>query len=179
LRTHFYFETNLAGLAMAFTNYIDDGAIFYLNGNEIQRVRMPAVPQGKGYTDFATDCPHPSDCDAVTNAPDVFRISGDLLTSNVLPGEDNLLAVEVHQRNPNGADIVFGSAVGFVRALVSETRLRVQLSGNVATISWDGSGFILQQASALPGGWDDVIGPVKSSPYSVTNPATTTFYRLR
>ncbi len=178
-RTHFTFDTNLAGLSLVFTNYIDDGAIFYLNGQEIQRVRMPAAPQTVVYTDSATGCPHPVDCDAVTNAPDIFRISGDLLT-NLVAGGDNVLAAEVHQAVPSGSDIVFGSAVGFVRALVSETELRVQLSGNIATISWDGSGFTLQQAhaSAGPASWSDVA-PAATSPYSITNPPATTFYRLR
>ena len=178
-RTHFTFDTNLAGLSLVFTNYIDDGAIFYLNGHEVQRVRLPAAPQPVLYTDSATSCPHPVDCDAVTNAPDIFRISGDLLT-NLVAGGDNVLAAEVHQAVPSGSDIVFGSAVGFVRALVNETELRVHLSGNVATISWDGSGFTLQQTHALagPASWSDVA-PAATSPYSTTNPPATTFYRLR
>ncbi len=179
-RTHFNFDTNLAGFSLVFTNYIDDGAVFYLNGTEIQRVRMAPAPTPVVYTDFATDCPHPVDCDAVTNAPDIFRISGDLLT-NLIAGVENILAVEVHQRAASGSDIVFGSSLGLVRALASETDLDINLSGNIATISWDGLGFTLQQASTVMGTnvWSDVAGLVKTSPYSVTNPPATTFYRLR
>jgi ABC-type sugar transport system substrate-binding protein len=121
------------------------------------------------------------DCDAVTNAPDIFRLSGDLLT-NLLAHADNLLAAEVHQANPDGSDVVFGCSVGLVRALVSETKLRVGRSGSVATISWDGTGFTLEQATNNLGtfnSWVDVSGPIKTSPYLVTNPPVTTFYRLR
>ena len=71
--------------------------------------------------------------------------------------------------------------MGLVRALVSETPLRVNLSNNVATVLWDGAGFTLQQANLLAGtnAWSDVAGPVKTSPYSMTNPPANTFYRLR
>ena len=178
-RTHFSFDTNLAGLSLIFTNYIDDGAIFYLNGTEIQRVRMPAAPQLISYSDATADCP-PVNCEAVNSAPDIFRISTVLLT-NLLMGADNVLAAEVHQNPADRSDIVFGSAVGLVRALVFETKLSISLSGNVATIAWPGSGFTLQQAQLVGGSnsWSDVAGPIKTSPYSVTNPPASTFYRLR
>ena len=179
-RTHFTFDTNLAGLALVFTNYIDDGAVFYLNGTEIQRVRMPAAPQPIFYTDLATDCASTNNCDVIMSAPDIFRITGNALT-NLIAGADNVLAAEVHQHSTTSSDIVFGSTVGLVRALVTETPLRVDFSNNVATVSWDGAGFTLQQASLLAGTntWSDVAGPVKTSPYSITNAPANTFYRLR
>ena len=177
-RTHFIFDTNVAGLTLVFTNYIDDGAILYLNGTEIQRVRMSPAPAVVHYADMNAGCP-PVNCDAVTNAPDVFRISGALLT-NLLAGTDNVLAAEVHQQAADRSDVVFGSAVGLVRALVSETGLRINRSGNVMTIAWDGAGFTLQRANSLAGSsWGDLPGPVKAGPYSVTNPPASTFYRLR
>ena len=71
--------------------------------------------------------------------------------------------------------------MALVRALVSETKLRVGRSNNVTTISWDGSGFTLQRANSLAATnfWSDLPGPIKSSPYSVTNPPASAFYRLR
>src|SRR5207302_8275820 len=100
---------------------------------------------------------------------------------NLVVDADNVLAVEVHQRNPSGSDIVFGSAVGIVRALASETKLHIDRSNEVATVSWDGLNFTLQQSGDLTStnSWNDVAGPVKTSPYSVTNPPGTKFYRLR
>ncbi len=177
-RTHFICNTNPAGLALIFTNYIDDGAMLYLNGTELQRVRMPPSPQPVTYVDLAVGCP-PVNCDAVASAPDVFRISGDLMT-NLVVGGDNVLAAEVHQRSAGSSDIVFGSVVGLVPLLISETTLRITRSGLVTTVAWDGSGFTLQQASSLDSKvWTDVPGPLKTSPYSVTNSAAETFYRLR
>jgi hypothetical protein len=179
-RSHFTFNTNLLGLVLTSTNYIDDGAVFYLNGAEIQRVRMPAAPQAITYNDFATGCPHPVDCDAVTNAPDIFRLSGDVLT-NLIAGADNVFAAEVHQQNPNGGDVVFGSSLGFVRALASETTLRIGASTNGANVSWDTKGLTLQQTTGLGGTntWMDVPGPVQNSPYVVSNLTSSVFYRLR
>src|SRR5208282_1028556 len=43
-RTHFNYTNKLSGAALLFTDYIDDGAVFYLNGAELYRLRMPAAP---------------------------------------------------------------------------------------------------------------------------------------
>ena len=164
---------------MLFTNYIDDGAVFYLNGAEIQRVRMPAAPQPITNTTLANGCPV-NNCEATLDVPDVFRLSGDALT-NVLVAGDNVLAAEVHQLTTNDTDVVFGSTVALVRALVTETKLRVSRATNVVCISWNGDFFTLQRATVLGGSnaWSDVSGPVKTSPYCTTNPPTTTYFRLR
>jgi hypothetical protein len=70
--------------------------------------------------------------------------------------------------------------MGLVRALVTETKLQIALSGTTSTISWDGPGFTLQRATGLGGTntWTDVPGPIKS-PYTLTNSLSNTFYRLR
>jgi len=44
-RTTFEFNGSKAGVSLTFSNYIDDGAVFYLNGTELRRLRMPAAPQ--------------------------------------------------------------------------------------------------------------------------------------
>jgi hypothetical protein len=179
----YYFRTRLnvpeifPGMALVFTNYIDDGAIFYLNGQEIRRVRMPSGPVG--YTTLASSCPINS-CEATEDVPDVFRLGGEALANLLMPGE-NVLAVEVHQHGTSSSDIVFGSAIGWVRALAGETKLRVAQSNDVVCVSWDGEYLTLQQAT-LPGGtsaWSDVPGPVRTSPYCVTNAVGSRFFRLR
>ncbi|HVV70436.1 MAG TPA: phosphodiester glycosidase family protein, partial [Verrucomicrobiae bacterium] len=43
-RTHFSFTNSLQGVSLLFTDYIDDGAVFYLNGTEIYRLRMDNPP---------------------------------------------------------------------------------------------------------------------------------------
>ena len=93
----------------------------------------------------------------------------------------NVLAVEVHQQATNAPNMVFGSEVGLVRVLASETALRLSRSEDLLTMSWDGKGFTLQETRSLgcSNCWTDVPGHIMVSPYSVTNLATTTFYRLR
>ena len=100
-RTHFNFSGNPATVSLLFSNYIDDGAVFYLNGVEIQRVGMPVggvtynTPASRGVGD--------------ATSADIFFVSGNLLT-NLVVG-DNVLAVEVHQITATSSDIVFGSAL--------------------------------------------------------------------
>jgi hypothetical protein len=177
-RTHFTNSGSLAGYALLFTSFIDDGAIFYLNGTEIQRVRMPMSPATVTYATEASACASNS-CDATVETPDLFRISGDLLT-NVVVG-DNVLSAEVHQFGTNDSDVVFGSAVSLVRALASETKLRIARSTNTVCLSWETQFLTLQRSATVTASntWEDVPGPVRTSPYCITNPAATTFYRLR
>jgi hypothetical protein len=176
-RTTFFFTNNPAGGALLFSNYVDDGAVFYLNGKEMSRVRMAAAPQPVTYTALATGSPPGTNGDAT--GPDLFQVSGDLMT-NLVVGT-NVLAAEVHQATAESTDIVFGSAVFFLPALVTETRLSGQRSNNVAWISWEGRGFTLQSTSGLGGTntWSDVPGSAQTSPYVVTNPPAAIFYRLR
>ncbi len=88
-------------VSLTFSNLIDDGAIFYLNGVEIQRVGVDAT--NVTYSSFANRTVG----DATTF--DLFSVSGPLLT-NLVAG-DNVVAVEVHQVNAGSSDIVFGAAV--------------------------------------------------------------------
>ncbi|EEF59446.1 conserved repeat domain protein [Pedosphaera parvula Ellin514] len=104
-RKHFTFPVEVTNVYVAVSAYIDDGAVFYLNGQEIQRVRMPASPAPITYTNLATATPPGGDA----TAADTFVISGASLT-NLIKG-DNVLSVEVHQNVTNSDDIVFGASV--------------------------------------------------------------------
>ena len=101
-RTQFTFPTNPANLFLTFSNKVDDGAVFYLNGVEIQRVRMPTT--SITYSTFATTTPSGGDATAF----DVFTIPA----TNVIEGT-NVLAVEVHQNSSTSSDVVFGSALSY------------------------------------------------------------------
>jgi hypothetical protein len=100
-RTHFTYSGTTTALSLMFSNLIDDGAVFYLNGVEVQRLGMPTGPIT--YTNFSSR--------SVTDATndDVFTLRGAPLASLVVG--DNVLAVEVHQVNAGSSDIVFGSAL--------------------------------------------------------------------
>jgi hypothetical protein len=74
---------------------IDDGAVIYVNGNEVFRLRMPAGPiTGNTFAQGVVG-------DAMLEGP--FYISRD----HFVPGE-NVIAVEVHQINVASSDIVLG-----------------------------------------------------------------------
>src|SRR6185503_8786660 len=103
----FYFRTALpldepSAFSGLFVNgYIDDGAVFYLNGREAGRVRIPAeLPvDGVAYNDFGTGVTQEGAASTVV-----------LPLTNVVAGA-NTLAVEVHQNTGTSSDVVFGMSL--------------------------------------------------------------------
>lgn len=89
---------SLAGYTLTARVHVDDGAVFYLNGREFHRLRMPVTDPIVNDT-YATA--QPPGGDATT--PELVPVPVSLLQ----PGT-NLLAVEVHQTGPTSSDIVFG-----------------------------------------------------------------------
>jgi hypothetical protein len=100
-RTTYYFRTRFnhsgspAGASLKILTVLDDGAVFYLNGQEIFRQGMPGGLVN--YPTFAT----PGVGDATLTGP--FIVPG-----SALLGGDNVLAVEVHQSSAASSDVVFG-----------------------------------------------------------------------
>ena len=101
-RTHFSFPTNSANVSLTFSNIIDDGAVYYLNGVEIARLFMTNDTSAVSYATLAAS--HEA------TAFDVFTVSGPRVETNLING-DNVLAVEVHQTTAGSSDIVFGLAL--------------------------------------------------------------------
>ncbi len=105
----YYFRTTFVASNTAeinllvFSNLVDDGAVFYLNGVEIQRLYLPAGTIS--YTNLASS--HEA------SSYDVFNLDGDALT-NLMEGT-NVLAAEVHQTSATSSDVVFGTALTEVR----------------------------------------------------------------
>ena len=101
-RTHFSWN-GLPSTAQFFgTNYIDDGAVVYLNGVEILRFNMPAGP-----TSFSTLAP------VVMVEPSIvrFHVYLEALTNgaaNPLVVGDNVIAVEVANNSITSSDTVWG-----------------------------------------------------------------------
>jgi hypothetical protein len=183
-RSHFNFTGDPQGVSLTLFNHIDDGAVFYLNGLEICRLRMPPPPTAITYTTYATGTAcsnynyYPYAGDACTNCPDLITVPASLVTD--LRQGDNVLAVEVHNNSLNGNDLVFGTALFYSRPYPEPLELRALRSGDVVMLHWNGSGLTLQETAELRSTsiWTDVPGPVTASPYLVTN-GTTRFYRLR
>jgi hypothetical protein len=94
-RTRFRFEGDPAGVGLALTTVIDDGAIVYLNGVEILRLGMPDGPVTPAT--FAAR----NTSDAAIEGP--FTVPAVTLRSG-----DNVLAVEVHQVGASSSDVTFG-----------------------------------------------------------------------
>lgn len=97
-RTHFTWSYQTAGLAFVVTNYLSDGAVYYLNGVEARRVRLPTGVVNYNSAASGTNSP--------VGAPDVFGISGGPLQVG-----DNVLEVETHQAPGSGDDMVFGCSL--------------------------------------------------------------------
>jgi hypothetical protein len=157
-RTHFQFTGNSSGLSLTFSNYVDDGAVFYLNGAEIRRLRIPAAPAIITNLTPASGTP-PCGTGGDATCPDVFTISGTLLT-NLVQG-DNVLAVEVHNAGAiSVADIVFGCALVLSRETTVLPKLNIFSEDNLATLYWNGQGFSLQQLGDLSSSntWTNVTG---------------------
>jgi len=110
-RTRFNWTNSLANVSLVATNYIDDGAVWYLNGSEVGRVRVAA---GQTYTTLAANQP-------TEGQAEVMNFSTASLKSGT-----NLMEVEVHQTTCCGAgtssDDVFGmslSAVTYTTNIIS------------------------------------------------------------
>jgi hypothetical protein len=175
-RTHFNFSGG-APSGLMFSNYIDDGAVFYLNGAEVRRLRVPAAPSV--ITNFTpasgSPCAGTAQAgDAATFCPDVFVVSGTLLT-NLVQG-DNVVAVEVHNV-PTANDLVFGSALIQLSPTPVVPQLHLLRESNLSTLYWMVDGFTLQQSPDLTN-WADIPGPAGQSPVTLTNSGSA-FYRLR
>lgn len=177
LRTHFNYTNGLNGVSLEFTDYLDDGAVFYLNGKEIQRVRMLAAPAAILNATLASGyaCSNSVDYgDAV--CPDIWSIAGDVATNLVIG--DNVLAVEVHNYNTASPDITFGAQLNALVSLAVPPQLTIQQANGNVTVSWTRGGFTLQQASSPAGPWQNVPGPVVSTPYITPTTGTPQYYRL-
>jgi hypothetical protein len=142
-RTHFQWTNETANVAFVVTNYLSDGAIYYVNGNEVRRIRMPDGLVSYGTAASATNSP--------AGHPDVFGIDG----STFVPAAagDNIFEVETHQAPASSADMVFGlsfTASTHYPVLVVSTNLPANqtiLAGQPVTFTSDviGSGPLTYQ----------------------------------
>jgi len=175
-RTHFAFTNSVVGASLLLDAYVDDGAVFYLNGVEIYRLRMAAAPTSINNSTVATGYPCEGD---PTCGPDSVLLTGNAISS--LVQGDNVLAVEVHNLDPQSPDVVFGLALNATVKLSDTTPpvLSIVPQGKTSIISWTGSGFTLMQADAITGTWSTVSDTNVTSPFTVTNSATARFYRLQ
>jgi len=138
--TDFNWTNDTAGVAFVVTNYLSDGAVYYLNGTEIRSIRMPSG--SVSYATVATGTNSP------VGQPNVFGIAGGILLSG-----NNVLQVETHQAPSSSADMVFGlslTAASQYPVLIVSSNLpasQTVLAGQPVTFSSDiiGSGTLAYQ----------------------------------
>jgi hypothetical protein len=115
-RTHFTFTNGGARVTLLSTNYVDDGAAFYLNGQEMTRVRIAA-----GTISYSTLAQLGTE-----GVADVLTLPA----TNLVVG-DNVLAVEVHQNTAGSSDIVFGMTLDATITVTNQPVLiSAQMLGN-------------------------------------------------
>lgn len=105
-QTQFEFNGDLAepGLQLQYAHLIDDGAVFYLNGAEIDRFNMPEGPIDSSV--FAED--------RINNASPIGPMT---LPVDRLRVGTNVLSVEVHQERATDSDIFFDATLSLVETL--------------------------------------------------------------
>ncbi len=98
LRTHFTWTSDQNGAGLLVSNYLSAGAVFYLNGTEVYRVRMPEGPIT--HTTPATGGPAQPGTVELFDLPTVALVVG-----------DNLLEVEIHPAAGPAGALVFGASL--------------------------------------------------------------------
>jgi hypothetical protein len=170
-RTRFTAPAAPAGSSLAVEAYIDDGAVFHLNGRELHRVRMAAAPTVILRATLATGTPCSS---GNADCSDTFTVPVD----GLLRSGENVLAVEVHNSSSRSPDITFGARVVLETPALPPPQLGISRDGGAPVLSWTGTTYRLQQADAPGGPWSDVPGPVTASPYRTTGNTAVRYFRL-
>ena len=167
-RKHFTLPGATNDVILTLRDVLEDGAVYYLNGREVFRNRMPA-----GAVNFAT---------LATGAPDPTPITGPftLAATNLVSG-DNVLAVEVHQSAANSTDLELAVELLATISSFSAPAPRldfVRHANGTMTLSWNAPGFCLQETSVLTGPttvWS-ASTVISGAPFTPTGPSK--FYRL-
>ncbi|HTI68409.1 MAG TPA: phosphodiester glycosidase family protein [Candidatus Limnocylindria bacterium] len=160
-RTQFNLPTVSSGTSLVLVGYIDDGAVVYLNGAEISRLRMDDAPAPISNQTLAVTFP----CDGNATCLDGFDLP--LGVGSHLRAGGNVLAVEVHNYNSASADITFGVQATVTDRIAQPPLLALSVANGAGTLDWSAGGYVLQQAPTLQGPWTNVAGPVVAGPYPI------------
>ena len=115
-----------AGLQLDY--YIDDGAVFYLNGVEIHRDDMPG-----GAISYNTPA---------NSGPDAVLRTVNLPAAQLVTGT-NVLAVEVHQSTSTSSDLIFGLSASAEVPWAEDDQEFIELHNRSTTDTVDLSGWTL------------------------------------
>jgi hypothetical protein len=167
-RTHFNYSGSLANAFLHLNGKVDDGAILYLNGTEIDRLRVAAgtiahsAYSGSGTTVGDTD------------PQDTF----DWISPPALVVGDNVLAVVLKQGNNTSSDLTMGLALSTIDS-TPRTVLTITYASGHPTISWTPAGGTLQFKHNLTDAtWTDISAA--TTPYTdLASPGDHRFYQVK
>ena len=126
LRKRFVYGGSLQSLVMTVDQVLDDGAVYYLNGQELGRSGMASAVSGFSATANRT-------VSDATEELNVFPVNASLLVAGT-----NTLAVEVHQTGPSSSDVVFGMRLNVAAPVQSQSGIVI----NEVLPGAAGEGFI-------------------------------------
>ena len=164
-RTRFNLGVNPATIAVLQLNaVVDDAAVFYINGVEAGRLRMPAAPAVITAATPATGgSPEPANGDHTFEAITIAKTA--------LVAGDNVLAVELHAAAAS-SDSIFGASI---RIVLCVPTLVVERVGSQVKLTWGDAAYRLEKAPAVTGPWTSQAG---ASGVSVPASPDNAFFRL-
>jgi hypothetical protein len=163
-RTHFNLPTAPASVTrLQLSQVVDDGAIYWLNGQLLSTLRMTAPAAYATLAGGSTE-PHPVE---VADVP-----------TTALQYGDNVLAVEVHQSGTTSSDLVFGAELAATVSRCVPPLYITRASATTAMLTWpEGAfpGWRLESAPTPTGPWGPQAG---GSGVNVSTVTGNQFYRL-
>jgi hypothetical protein len=162
-RTHFNFGAVSPAVKLKLRHVVDDGVVFYLNGEEIHRF---GIASGV-VVDYLTDA---------AGHENAYEGPYDIAITNLFEG-DNVLAAEVHQSGGGSSDVVFGAELIATVPIGGRPALAITRQGASVRIAWNPTGGMLESATTLGGTWSPVANA--ENPYTATVTDTIRFYRVK
>lgn len=132
-RTTFQTASDVEFLQPWIDALVDDGAVFYINGTEVLRLRMPA------------GAPNASTLASSTVVDATWEV-GNLIPASSLVSGKNVLAVEVHQVKANDVDMTFDASL--TSSVVKKTQAATNIDLYLNEVAGaNGEGFWVELAN--------------------------------
>jgi len=167
-RHRFDVPTALAASDLRLYTFVDDGVVFWLNGQHLFHLGMPESAANHGT--LATRRIGDATLEGPFDLPNPSLVAG-----------TNVLAVEVHQEDLLDPDVVFGAELELLvlPSLLPPpvAPLTISLQTNTVVLEWSEPSLTLESATNIMGPWT----PLTGEPSPVYRPATNQmeFFQLR
>lgn len=168
-RTHFTYGGKTNQTLLQLSGKFDDGAIVFLNGNELTRIGLPNPPT------VITRTTVPTRTVGDTEGRDIALF----IASTNLRSGDNLIAVQLLQNGITSSDLTMGLELNAftLEAVATPPTLHISRSGGLTTITWSGGGTLQRSLDiSSPANWVNIPGA--SSPFVTNAPPAIQFFRV-